>query len=500
MAEPQDKIAQLLQQVRTHLETAGSGANLNAGELRALKILLLALAGLAEQALACLKEIVEVLSNMNFERSGHAALFSETGKLLYWGESLQSLVDRGSAAEDFSIAFESLKFLEAAAGELAAAGLPWKNAEASVDESRRWQLAAAGCQKWFACLVSRLQEGCHGAVATPGAAAVKAACFGELSGLMERQERLAAVSASFAAALAEMERTIFLIECLQKRSGQAPQQAATADEPEQETLAPSSRDRPPVAAAGQSSQVLLVEADPLACRLMGGRLAKLGLEAVFASCSWLAAPAALAGNHALIFLDCSLPESGVFELTRQIRAAELESGQHVPIVALTACDCLAVRNSCLSAGMDEYMSKWAPESLFREVVEWCLLRGMVRLDKDLSVDDYEEDLDLPALGRTFSKAELNDLLEQFLPSTNTLMRCLRMSMDERDWRSTAHFAYSLKGPFAAFGMDMTCKLAARLVDAAEENQWEEANDYYEMLRRNWEAVRTQLEERAARQG
>jgi hypothetical protein len=78
------------------------------------------------------------------------------------------------------------------------------------------------------------------------------------------------------------------------------------------------------------------------------------------------------------------------------------------------------------------------------------------------------------------------------------MRCLRMSMDERNVRSIGHFAYSLKGPFASLGMLMTSKLTARLTDAAEESQWDEANDYWDMLCRNCEAIRLQLEERASK--
>ena len=46
-----------------------------------------------------------------------------------------------------------------------------------------------------------------------------------------------------------------------------------------------------------------------------------------------------------------------FEATRAIRQAELETGQHVPIVALTADAMQGDKEKCLQAGMDDYLNK-----------------------------------------------------------------------------------------------------------------------------------------------
>jgi signal transduction histidine kinase/CheY-like chemotaxis protein len=102
--------------------------------------------------------------------------------------------------------------------------------------------------------------------------------------------------------------------------------------------------------------VLVAEDNPVNQKLMLTMLGKAGygvdvvgngLEAVE---TLLENP----GKYRCVLMDVQMPVMDGFEAARMIRA---KSGRHVPIIALTADAVKGDREKCLSAGMDDYLSK-----------------------------------------------------------------------------------------------------------------------------------------------
>jgi len=71
----------------------------------------------------------------------------------------------------------------------------------------------------------------------------------------------------------------------------------------------------------------------------------------------------------IILMDAQMPVLDGFEATQKIRENEKETGQHIPIVALTARAMSADKRKCLDSGMDGYVSKPIDRQKLYEAIE-----------------------------------------------------------------------------------------------------------------------------------
>jgi len=73
----------------------------------------------------------------------------------------------------------------------------------------------------------------------------------------------------------------------------------------------------------------------------------------------------------MILMDVSMPEMNGLEATAMIRETEAMSGEHVPIVGVTAHALKGDRERCLQAGMDDYLPKpISPKALREKIDRW----------------------------------------------------------------------------------------------------------------------------------
>jgi len=101
---------------------------------------------------------------------------------------------------------------------------------------------------------------------------------------------------------------------------------------------------------------LLVEDNPINQKVVAKCLSHLGIAVDVAENGAVAVDMARRVAYDYIFMDCNMPVMNGFEATRRIR--RLETGHRdAVIIALTANAMKEDRESCLEAGMNDYMSK-----------------------------------------------------------------------------------------------------------------------------------------------
>jgi signal transduction histidine kinase/DNA-binding response OmpR family regulator/HPt (histidine-containing phosphotransfer) domain-containing protein len=105
-------------------------------------------------------------------------------------------------------------------------------------------------------------------------------------------------------------------------------------------------------------EILLAEDNRVNAEMTSEMLEKFGCRVTVAENGQMAVEAARNNTFDLIFMDCQMPIMDGFEAAGHITALKAKGKMaNVPIIALTANAMKGDRERCLSAGMDDYISK-----------------------------------------------------------------------------------------------------------------------------------------------
>ena len=219
-----------------------------------------------------------------------------------------------------------------------------------------------------------------------------------------------------------------------------------------------------IAAGAGSLRVLLTEDNIVNQKLAVRLLEKRGHSVVVAGNGREALEALARERFAVVLMDVQMPEMDGFEATRRIRERERTTGEHVPIVAMTAHAMKGDRERCLEEGMDGYISKPLQPSELFEAVE--SLAGGGRAEIPPAAALFDPSLALRSVGG--DRGLLGEIIDAYLEDCPRLTAELAEAIKRGDRAVARRAAHTLKGSLATLGACEASRIAQRVETLAEE--------------------------------
>ncbi len=126
-------------------------------------------------------------------------------------------------------------------------------------------------------------------------------------------------------------------------------------------------------------RILLAEDNVINQRLALAMLGKMGHQVISAANGAEVVANYSDGEFDLILMDVQMPEMDGFEATLRIREEERATGAHILIIAMTANAMAGDRESCIKAGMDDYISKPVNRKDLEQVIARNLSHAILQI-------------------------------------------------------------------------------------------------------------------------
>jgi len=197
----------------------------------------------------------------------------------------------------------------------------------------------------------------------------------------------------------------------------------------------------------------------------------------------------------LILMDVQMPKMDGHAATRAIRELEIDSGGHVPIVALTAGAFSEEKEKCLQVGMDDYLSKPIDETELRQMLAKYLHANMA-LSGTFSPADASDSMHFNQ--KEFKKRINNsdDIYYKVLESVGALYQEYFHELDqvvaqENRERFNA-VLHKIKGSALSMNFDRLGELCSQNF-APQTSKTDAWKDFWRILQEEWRKIQTEIE-------
>jgi CheY-like chemotaxis protein/HPt (histidine-containing phosphotransfer) domain-containing protein len=247
--------------------------------------------------------------------------------------------------------------------------------------------------------------------------------------------------------------------------------------------------------------ILVAEDNPVNQKVALLQLKEMGYFAAVVANGKQALTAAKHNNFAAVLMDCQMPEMDGFQATAQIRQWEQERGKHTPIIAMTARALPTDREQCLTAGMDDYLSKPVTyDKLYSVLSRWLPIANASNqqediMDKptnhhfDFSPDSQSAPVDLSLLNDTLGLDETKEILKLFVESSNELLERIDSAINTHDETELREATHTLKGACSSVGANEMWRECIELEQVARTADWSQIPNRYSVLTASYQQAK-----------
>jgi two-component system, sensor histidine kinase and response regulator len=240
-------------------------------------------------------------------------------------------------------------------------------------------------------------------------------------------------------------------------------------------------------------RILVAEDNPFNRKVASMKLERMGHRVTLASTGSETLEYLAREEFDLLFTDIQMPDMDGYELTNRQREREARGAARIPIIAMTAHAMAGVRERCLEAGMDDYVSKPIRDEDLIDAIRRTNARAATSQDTfvlnaqdtDLHRTKPADSLDSKAiLDRVGGDRQvLEQLIEVFAADCHEQLNVLADAVRCGNAREVQVAAHTIKGMVAFFGVESAIEAALALEEAGEEGSLSNADHWLQILER-----------------
>jgi two-component system sensor histidine kinase/response regulator len=201
-------------------------------------------------------------------------------------------------------------------------------------------------------------------------------------------------------------------------------------------------------------------------------------------------------SYDLILMDVQMPEMDGIAATIALREMEKVTGNHQPVVALTAMVIKGDREKCMAAGMDGYISKPIRQHELDEILD--------SVSANLPASQIDETPKIAPTGEWVDETDLmeriggdveflSELTEVFRKEYPIQLSAARTAFAKGDAEGLMRAGHTLRGALANLGATTPCQTAASIEKFADQREFSKAGKALDQLEQEMGNVLTFLQ-------